>query len=300
MHRILIIILITIFFNQTTFAQKFSEIQIAKVADMTNELISGKNIGNGVKAINCSAIGRTIYFKYSVPKDWKAPNNLKEATIEDYLSTGVAELYSYNDITIALYYYHENLIIHKTIILPDEMISGKYVFELDNYISIKNHPKSKGVNMKIKPPLKWEIEEGDRPDIVKKFRYENNSYMIVTKNNPESLSKNEAKVLLNELVSNKEYMLEFSKSFSQNMKTMQLNDYKIVSIDSYPAIQVRLKGTTERLGTTIDIFSIIWIIVYENSLITINASSNTQEAYNQLEKTYFLITNSIIFPDQYK
>ena len=34
--------------------------------------------------------------------------------------------------------------------------------------SIKDHPKAKGINLKLRVPVGWEIEEAQGPNIVKK------------------------------------------------------------------------------------------------------------------------------------
>ena len=66
---------------------------------------------------------------------------------------------------------------------------SSYNFKLGDYISIKDHPKAKGVNLKLKAPSDWQIMEADRPNIVKKFVNDNSTYMITVKDYITFLSR---------------------------------------------------------------------------------------------------------------
>ena len=52
---------------------------------------------------------------------------------------------------------------------------------MSNY-DIFNHPKAKGVNFSLKAPNGWDCREGDRPNIVKKFVWKTNVFLILIKN----------------------------------------------------------------------------------------------------------------------
>ena len=71
-------------------------------------------------------------------------------------------------------------------------INYSYSPQLGEYLSLKDHPKAKGVNMKIKVPIGWEVKDGDRPNIVKKFIKGDNVYLIQIRDNITFFSRNKS------------------------------------------------------------------------------------------------------------
>ena len=135
--------------------------------------------------------------------------------------------------------------------------------QLGEYISIYNHPKAKGVNLKLKVPLGWEVAEGDRPNIVKKFVNHGNTYLVLIKDNVTFLSRkqiresfqkeNLANVLIQEIIS--------------GLKQPKIINQSVVSIDNYPALQFTFTCNVERLGYIIPLRMKCWAILYEDKLI---------------------------------
>ena len=73
----------------------------------------------------------------------------------------------------------------------------------------------------------------------------------------------------------------------------------IITIDNYPALELKINGTYERMGKNISNTMKFWYLFYEDKIIVLQASIYDQSESRALEKIYFLITNSIILPDQY-
>jgi hypothetical protein len=167
---------------------------------------------------------------------------------------------------------------------------------LGDYISLKGHPKAKDVNLKIKKPVGWVLEEGDRPHVVNTFVYNSNSYIILIKDNYMFVSRNEAR----DLIENEEFNTNFISDFVVNLKKPQIINKQIVTIDNYPALEFTVFGTKERLGHNIDMHMKYWIIYYEDKCITLLGATLNKNEFYSLENLFDSITNSIIFPEQYK
>ena len=85
--------------------------------------------------------------------------------------------------------------------------------QLGEYISIKDHPKAKGVNMKLKAPIGWEISEGDRPNVVKKFVKDGNSFIVLVKDNVTFFSRKEIKELFKDDKFTNEFIQELGDNY---------------------------------------------------------------------------------------
>ena len=184
--RILIYI-IFYFFSLPLFSQTFSETDIKKLAEQVNRQIKGVDIGNGIKAKGCLSLGRTLIYQYDVPSYWESPNNIKEEIISNLKTAGAAKTYFLQNIDVDFYYYKGNSLAKKVSVKSTEF--STFNFKLGEYISIKDHPKAKEVNLKLKVPVGWEVKEGDRPNIVKKFVNEGNTYLIIIKDNVTFFSR---------------------------------------------------------------------------------------------------------------
>jgi len=92
--------------------------------------------------------------------------------------------------------------------------------------------------------------------IVKKFVKGGNTYLILIKENITFFSRNEVK----ELLQDENYVEEFIQESISFLKNPEVLDNAVVTIDTYPAIQFKVKGTMERLGMTIQLIMKCWVI----------------------------------------
>ena len=251
------------------------------------------DVGNGIIARGCISIGRTIVYQYDVPSNWIPPENLKEEVIANLKTAGVAKTYFNYDIDVDFYYFKGNSLIKKISIFSNEL--SNYNYNLNEYLSIKNHPKAKGVNLKVKVPHGWNIEEGDRPNIVKKFTKNGNTYLILIRDNMTFFSRGESR----ELLENEDFLNEFVIESISFMKDPELIDKKVITIDTYPTMTFLSRGKMERMGVTIPVIMRCWVIFYEDKIVFLQSMGIDNAEFRALEKLYFLITNSVIFPDQY-
>jgi len=169
-------------------------------------------------------------------------------------------------------------------------------FELGEYFSIKDHPKSKGVDLKLKVPEEWEIKEGDRPNIVKKFVKDGNAFLITVDNYPTFVSKKDSK----ELFENENFWEEVYHGMSSFFKTPELVEKSVVTIDNYPSLHFIIKGTREMAGIELSEMSSFWFIFYEDKTILLHGNGIDNDQFNALRSLLFTsIINSVIFPEQY-
>ena len=290
--RITIYILIY-FFSSSAFSQTFSETDINKLAVQVNRQIKGVDIGNGIKAKGCLSLGRTLIYQYEVPDYWEAPSNIKEEIISNLKTAGAAKTYFLQNIDVDFYYYKGNSLAKKVSVKSTEF--STFNFQLGEYIGIKDHPKAKEVNLKIKVPIGWEVKEGDRPNIVKKFVNEGNTYLILIKDNVTFFSRKQMRESLQE----DNFVKEFVQEASSFLKTPQVIDQSVVTIDTYPAVQFKVKGKMERSGLTFPVIMKCWVVFYEDKIIFLQAMGIDNPEFRALEQLYSLITNSVIFPEQY-
>jgi len=167
--------------------------------------------------------------------------------------------------------------------------------QLGEYISIYNHPKAKGVNLKLKVPLGWEVAEGDRPNIVKKFVNHGNTYLVLIKDNVTFLSRKQ----IRESFQKENLANELIQEIISGLKQPKIINQSVVSIDNYPALQFTFTCNVERLGYIIPLRMMCWAILYEDKLIYLQSTSYNNQSFKELEHLYLSITNSVVFPEQY-
>lgn len=289
----IIIYLIFYLFSLPVFSQTFSEADVKKLAEQVNRQIKGVDIGNDITAKGCLSIGRTLIYQYDVPNYWEAPKNIKEELISNLKTAGAAKTYFLNNIDVDFYYYKGNSLAKKVSVKSNEF--STFSTSLGEYISIKDHPKSKEVNLKLKVPVGWNVKEGDRPNIVKKFTNEGNTYLILIKDNVSFFSRKQIKEALQE----DDFVEEFVKEASPFLKNPHVIDQSVVTIDTYPSVQFKVKGKMERSGLTFPVIKKCWVVFYEDKIIFLQAMGIDNSEFRALEQLYSLITNSVIFPEQY-
>ena len=199
-----------------------------------------------------------MVYQYDVPENWEAPENAKEDLIANFKTIGTAKTFFLQNVNVDFYYFKNNKIAKKVSINSNEF--STYNFKLGDYISIKDHQKAKGVNLKLKVPIGWEISEADRPNIVKKFVNGNNSYMILIKDYMTFLSRKEAK----EMLSDPEFNDELINGASSFLKNPQILNQNVITVDTYPTLEFTVKGKAERLGHEFGMIMKFWFIFYED------------------------------------
>ena len=258
-----ILTIILLLLNSISYSQSLSDNDIKELAQKINNELQGMDFGNGITLKGCYALGRTLVYQYLVYEDWHAPKNIKTDLIANLKESGYSETYFNNDINVEYQYFSGNHLRKKISIKSNEL--GGLNFELGEYLSIEGHSKAKGVNLKLRKPKGWEIEEGDRPNIVKKFLFKNNSYMIIIKDNITFFSRNE----IRELLSDNDYVNEFLSEASSFLTNPKILNHSIVSVDKYPSLEFTMRGEIERLGNKMSIIQKCWMVFFEDKIVLV-------------------------------
>ena len=108
-------------------------------------------------------------------------------------------------------------------------------------------------------------------------------------------SRSESKELLNDA----SFINEFVEETSSAMMNSEVLDKSIVTIDTYPTVQFKVIGKMERSGITIPMIVRCWVVFYEDKIVFLQSMGIDNAEFRALEQLYFLITNSVIFPEQY-
>lgn len=289
----LIVLIQLLLITNALYSQTISENDIKELAVSINQKVKGTDVGNGITARGCIAVGRTLVYQYDVPENWEAPENAKEDLIDNFKTIGTAKTFFLQNVNVDFYYFKNNKIVKKVSINSNEF--STYNFKLGNYISIKDHQKAKDVNLKLKVPIGWEIKEADRPNIVKKFVKDNNSYMILIKDYMTFLSRKEAK----EILSDQEFTNELINESSSFLKNPEIINQNIITVDSYPTLEFTVKGEAERLGYKFGMVMKFWFVFYEDKMVALQGGGLDNAEFKVLENLYTSITNSVVFPEQY-
>lgn len=286
--------IIILFFISTAqgYSQVYSEKDIKDLAQEIDLKIKGVDV-NGMTARGCIAIGRTLIYQYDLPSEWDFPDNLKQEIISNFETAGLSKLYFNNNINIDFYYYLGNSLTKKISIKSHEL--NPYNFELSEHLDLTGHPKAKEVSMKIKTPKGWNISEGDRPNVLKKFVFEGNTFVVLIKNNLTFFSREESRKLLSKPENTDLFLLELMDMLTNS----KILDTQIVTIDNYPALEFEIQGEMERSGITFNMFMKGWLILHEDKVITLQAAGHNKEEFQALRDVYSSIVNSVIFPEQY-
>lgn len=296
--RLAIYVLFIIAFRCNYAQEIISLNQISKLTKEVDIELRSQSPKDGVKFLSCTSSGRLILFKYEVSDDWEPVEN-----IEDVLQKNSSENKKFNrfcnqnQIDRSFSYYRKNGFLVKSITINHKHeFSGNY--NLTRHVSVKGHEKAKGVDLQIKYPNGWELEEGNRPNIVKKFTRNGSSYMIIINEGETFFSRKEVEKLLDE---EKE---EFVKTMINGLESdvyssLEVLGYKIVNVDLYPSLQVQYKGfiSNTLMNVKTRFCTISWTIIYEDKVVTLMGLDITKDFSNQ--NLFRLITNSVMFPEQY-
>jgi len=274
--------------------QKISEADLSEQAKEINRDLQGTDIGYGVTVKGCLSLGRTLVYQYNVPENWFASENLKTEVLANLKKKKSAKLYLEKDIDLSYEYYKKGVLVENISIKSTEF--SNLTIELGSLISIKDHPKAKEINMQIRGPKGWELKEGDRPNIVKKFVMDGNSFMIVTKENETFFSREKSRQLLK----SEDFLDDYIEELSTFVDDLELIDSSIVTLDFYPAAQVELRGKIEQAGIEIHLRIESWLLLYEDKIISLQGMGLDNREFSALSKLYLLVANSVLFPDQYE
>ncbi|MGI9249741.1 MAG: hypothetical protein ACR2PR_00855 [Pseudohongiellaceae bacterium] len=285
--------LLVVVLSSGALCQTWTEDDIKEFAEGVSKEIKDVDLGGDVIFRDFIAIGRMLIYQYDVPDDWDLSDNAKDALISNLKMNGNTRTYFEQNISVGYWYYKGNTIFKMVSISSDEL--SPFNFKLGERLSIKNHPKAKEVNLEISPPVGWDVEEGRRPNIVKRFTYEGNIFTIMIKENTTFFSRRESM----ELLSFDEFLLDAVEGYASSLDDSVILSHEIVTIDTYPAIEAKVKGMAEQMGINMNITMKFWQVLYEDKIVFFQAMGANDTEFSELEKLYDSIVSSVVFPEQY-
>ena len=283
-------VLFIISMSISSYGQNVTQKTINDMAAQANSQIKGVDVG-GATGRSVIAVGRNLMFQYDVIDGWQPYKGAKETLISSIKESGLGDFYYKESITVTYAYHTKNRPPTLITIKPHEFSS--IIFELDEYISIKGHPKSKGVDLRIKPPKGWLVEEANGPNIVKKFTYKGATFSITTKDSDTFVTRSGYK----ERYSDESRIKDLAES-SIPCTSGKLIDYGLVTVGLHPAVKVEVMCDEEIAGTKITYYSIAWGILYEDKFVLLMGMGNQTES-EELKKLYTMVAVTTSFPEQF-
>lgn len=284
-----ITVILSFLFCLNLLSQTLSLTEIKKFSETINKEIKGVIIdpSSGLKGRGVSSIGRKIIFQYDVPNNWFPFDDQKKRLTTNLIETGSSKMWVKGKVDLGYFYFKKDELIYSTYIDWEEL-----GFKLGDYLDLTNHPKSNGLEFKLKKPLGWDVKEGDGPHIVKKFTSDKKVYIIYVKETGQFLTKEEVRELFQNEKDRKEFLIEFGKGGGMNFKSS-----KVVTIETYPFLYTNGTIQQERMGIEIKGKVHVWVGFIEDQLIYFMGSSYSEEEDFYIE--FFKITNSIKLLNQY-
>ena len=272
----------------TFYGQTMSTKDIKILSEKLNSEFRGVVVdpSSGVKGRGVFSIGKKLVFQYDVPNNWEPFDDIKQKLIDNLIESGNTNLYVKGQVDVGYYYFKNDRLIRSVDIEWEEL-----TFKLGDYIDLTNHPKSNGLEYKIKKPLGWEVKEGDGPHIVKKFTSGKNIYLIYIRETGQFFSKDEVKEFFENQTDRNEFVNEFSKNGG-----FDLNSNKVVTIERHPFIYTSGFVQQERMGVEIKGSVHLWMSFIEDQFIYFMGSNYSEE---DSYMDFFRITNSVKLLNQY-
>lgn len=290
---VLIIFLIS---SLLTFSQRLSDEDLKESIELAKSKMDlpFKIPGTEVIMIDMTTVGRNILYTYEVGEDWYPADNGREQIIES-LSEKEKKVYIEQEVGLMYHYVRGQTLVSRAYIPSRELGEKTKLTDLGDYVSFKSHPKAKGVNIKVKQPINFELLEGARPNIVAKFNNKENNlvYLVQINNFPYFISRTS---ITNELSSPSD-VESFAMEFILGLDAEYISS-KLVAIDQYPAVEIIYEQPLEILGQKNPMRIVSWVIPYEDKLINLSGFSEG----STFEKNYYVffnITKSVVFEDQY-
>ena len=167
--------------------------------------------------------------------------------------------------------------------------------------SVLDNPKSEGLDMKVSYPCLWQMKDGDRPHVVKKFSKLSdgqtlvNCMVIITKLPKEPTTKDVDGLFTEESL----------KSFLDEGKDKYISGKK-VSIDGQTAGEIIFETSRVTPIANIDMKALEYIIFYKNYLVRLQYMTGSQYAaetkklFDENKQLFALLAIKTIFVSKWK
>ena len=182
----------------------------------------------------------------------------------------------------------------KRILLIVLFISGTTYSQLGDYFVSNNHPKAKGLNFKVKPPIGYNQQEANRPNIVQRWvNSELNTVLILVKFKPKENVASSQKEIENYYKSEQAVQDLIIESGGQ------AKNIKYFNLDNYPSLYYEYSQKVERLDKEYITYTYSVNAIVEDYMFKLDFSSFSKNEFEKNKDLYRRIANSVIFTDQY-
>ena len=182
-----------------------------------------------------------------------------------------------------------------------------------------HHQKSKGLNLSIEYPKSWISQEGKRPNIIQLIKSydESCNFTILVKDvlaemdiDKSTLSKGERDYIYSDEFSNDMFKevctYDYGKEYIDGIGLEKISDFSFdkTKIDGQPTMLVQAAGNLKRGTFDIRVFTMHYLIFYENYMINVGFMISSNEGNLSKEKDKYeilcgLIASSIIITDKW-
>lgn len=191
----------------------------------------------------------------------------------------------------------ETLLTYQFMERPAEEFTRGY----NRVFRTKGHPKAKSVDFQIRYPISWRAKEGERPNIIQKFRSENGrgleTVMLTVKDIGYTPTKQEIKELFTE----------------RELRGMAPDGAKFISakpivMDNHKGGMIFFDQTGQRLDMTLTVRNLHFVTIRGRKMIFVQCmvsspqgkETELQKRFSQFEPLFKMIANSFIIQEQYK
>jgi hypothetical protein len=166
-----------------------------------------------------------------------------------------------------------------------------------------NHPKAKGIDLKIEYPASWDAAEGERPNIIQKFRTSNGesvaTVMLAVKEIPfpaQNITKKDIEDV---------FAPETLKAFLKPVNGVYISSTRI-KLDGLPGSMMHYSARGQRLDIPVEVRGLNFMVLYENKLITIDCgiampgteNGDIEMQFNQYVTVFKQIASSLVVNNQ--
>ena len=174
--------------------------------------------------------------------------------------------------------------------------------QLGEYYSSQGHLKTKGLTVQVRKPLGFDQMEADRPNIVQKWVKDGTdnsklvTFNILVKYLPEEaqgFSKNEWTQYL-------KYESGISEMVEESNELGKAENEKYVKLDNYPGLFFEGYAESQRLDFPVRLYYYRIMVFDDKYIVSISMQSPVKSVLESNNRLFTLLSNSIIFPDQYR
>jgi hypothetical protein len=179
--------------------------------------------------------------------------------------------------------------------IVNEFLNGEYY-----YYNSKGHSKSKGINLRIKVPKRFEKQEGNRPNIIQRFEYKADGVYAIALLIILDMGATPTSSEIDDFFEVKTISAMLNQTEGQTYLWQ-----KKITIDGLKGVMAKTELTRSTFGIVVKGTSLTFMAIYKDKLIQFMCSLNTNQSeidilWDKYETLFTLMANSIIIDNQWE